>query len=81
MKADNLTYELLSENEKEIYNFTLPDIYYKYKLKGVVVHYGTTEGGHYYSFIKHREQNQWFEFNDINRIDFIKFKFDLNIYC
>lgn len=70
MKADNLTYELLSENEKEIYNFTLPDIYYKYKLKGVVVHYGTTEGGHYYSFIKHREQNQWFEFNDINVRDY-----------
>lgn len=65
MKAENLTYEMLTdEKDREIYNFTLPDIYYKYKLKGVVVHYGTTEGGHYYSFIKHRECNKWYEFND-----------------
>lgn len=34
------------------------------------MHQGTTESGHYYSFIKEREsldsagQNNWFEFND-----------------
>jgi ubiquitin C-terminal hydrolase len=30
--------------------------YFKYKLMGVVVHNGTSESGHYYSFIKDREK-------------------------
>lgn len=29
-----------------------PDAYYKYKLKGIVIHMGTADFGHYYSFIK-----------------------------
>lgn len=33
-----------------------------YKLKGVVIHAGTSEGGHYYSLIKHEEK--WYKFND-----------------
>lgn len=66
MKEDNLTYEMLTEDQKAIHDFTLPDIYYKYKLKGTVVHYGTAEGGHYYSFIKERGTDKWFEFNDTN---------------
>lgn len=42
---------------------------YNYQLAGVLVHSGTAEGGHYYSYIKEREpksQNygKWFEFND-----------------
>ena len=49
-----------------ILNRKVPENYYKYKLKGIVVHYGTAEQGHYYSFIQDREnKNQgWFEFND-----------------
>lgn len=35
----------------------------KYTLKGVVVHYGTAEFGHYFSYIKINE-DQWLEFND-----------------
>jgi uncharacterized UBP type Zn finger protein len=33
---------------------------------GVVVHQGTTESGHYYSYIKDREEgsSEWYEFND-----------------
>ena len=40
--------------------------YYRYELVGVLVHSGTAEGGHYYSFIKDRsgESKGWFEFND-----------------
>lgn len=34
-----------------------------YKLKGVVNHTGTAEGGHYYSYIKTNEDT-WCEFND-----------------
>lgn len=35
-----------------------------YQLSGVVVHVGTAHSGHYYSFIKERGRNNWFEFND-----------------
>lgn len=41
---------------------------YWYQLIGVVVHTGTAEGGHYYSFIRDRSapqgHDQWFLFND-----------------
>jgi len=37
---------------------------YEYELKGVLVHTGTTESGHYYSFIQDRERDNWFWFND-----------------
>lgn len=41
---------------------------YWYQLIGVVVHTGTAEGGHYYSFIRDRSapqgRDQWFLFND-----------------
>lgn len=45
------------------------DEYYHYKLRGVVVHSGTSDAGHYYSFIKQHSQSQnkngqWYEFND-----------------
>jgi ubiquitin C-terminal hydrolase len=36
---------------------------YLFDLIGIVVHKGTAEVGHYYSFIK-TEPNKWFEFND-----------------
>lgn len=41
---------------------TGPDEDYAYHLKGVVVHAGTAEAGHYYSFIK--DDSKWYEFND-----------------
>eukprot|EP00981_Chlorochromonas_danica_P000418 scaffold96_cov167-Ochromonas_danica.AAC.25 len=41
-----------------------PDTYYHYTLKGIVAHVGAIDRGHYYSFVKDRRSNQWFEFND-----------------
>lgn len=52
-----------------------PREYYEYELVGAVVHTGTADSGHYYSFIKERAQisrrtdahgggASWFEFND-----------------
>ncbi|CAN0456448.1 unnamed protein product, partial [Scytosiphon promiscuus] len=32
-----------------------PDAYYEYKLAGVLVHMGTADSGHYYSYIKKRD--------------------------
>jgi len=41
-----------------------PDWYYKYRLSGVVVHTGSANGGHYYSFIKRKDDGKWFFFDD-----------------
>ena len=35
----------------------------KYLLKSIVVHMGNSDGGHYYAFIKSKNDN-WYEFND-----------------
>lgn len=40
------------------------DDYYKYKLRGIVIHAGTAENGHYYSYIQDQFK-KWFEFNDV----------------
>lgn len=66
MKDESLTYEMLTEDQKAVYDFELPEVYYNYKLKGAVVHFGTADGGHYYSYIKERGTDKWFEFNDTN---------------
>jgi len=49
-----------------------PDEYYEYELMGAVVHTGTADSGHYYSFIKERDYGvdpsddtrRWMCFND-----------------
>jgi len=33
-------------------------------LRGIVVHSGYADGGHYYSYSQDRESDKWFEFND-----------------
>jgi ubiquitin carboxyl-terminal hydrolase 9/24 len=48
----------------------MPDDYYKYKLRGVIIHEGTAESGHYYSLVNPKGNNQWFEVNDILIKDF-----------
>ena len=52
---------------------TNPAEYYQFDLVGVIVHAGTADSGHYYSYIKEQEQfrldpdgkDKWYEFNDI----------------
>lgn len=43
-----------------------PESFYEYSLTGVLVHQGTTDSGHYYSFIKDRDTQEWYKFNDSN---------------
>lgn len=38
---------------------------YNYDLTGIIIHTGTTERGHYYSFAK-KSKDLWLEFNDTN---------------
>jgi ubiquitin carboxyl-terminal hydrolase 47 len=42
-----------------------------YELYGVLIHSGSALGGHYYAYIRHLEDGQWYSFNDstVTRID------------
>jgi len=49
-----------------------PEEYFEYRLAGVLVHSGTGEGGHYYSYIVNRDdpEGKWYEFNDTHVTNF-----------
>ena len=48
----------------------MPKEYYSYKLRGIIIHTGTLEGGHYHSIVQDREmfdvpeKMRWQLFND-----------------
>ena len=68
------------EFNNKVYNHL--DNYYKYKLKGIVVHSGTSQFGHYYSFINTNmsdlNDNSWLKFDDaiVTKYDIKKLKED-----
>jgi ubiquitin C-terminal hydrolase len=45
-----------------------PKEYYTYRVKGIIVHSGTAQGGHYYSFIQQRDGSQQWHRHDDKRI-------------
>lgn len=56
-----------AKEEIEMDPLKYPPEYYEYSLTGVVVHTGTADSGHYYSFVKdreHPESGKWYELND-----------------
>ena len=57
MDEKSLTKEDLTEEELIILNREITKSYYQFKLKGIVVHSGTADSGHYYSYIQDRESN------------------------
>ena len=57
----------ISFNIKNL-NLTHASDYYQYDLKGVILHLGTGESGHYTCLI--RDNNEWYEFNDSKVTEF-----------
>lgn len=58
-----------ADGKAEVTEEPKPSEYYKYKLRGVVVHQGSMTHGHYWSYIQERQplkgdECRWFEFND-----------------
>lgn len=49
---------------------SVDDAHYHYQLVGVLVHTGSADSGHYYSFIKERDAQRWLCFNDHRVYDF-----------
>ena len=70
IESGKITFEQLPEEQQKLLQRTIPNYYYRYRLKGIIIHSGYLDGGHYYSFIQDREQSDttvepnWFEFND-----------------
>jgi ubiquitin carboxyl-terminal hydrolase 9/24 len=67
MKPYTQEYLHSKENEGAEVKFK-SDEYYKYNLRGVIIHTGTADSGHYYSIIKN--EAKWYEFNDIHVTDY-----------
>ena len=70
LESGKCSMEDLSDENKWLLKKHYPQEYYTYKLRGIVVHMGNSESGHYYSYIQDRENStdnpQWFWFNDSN---------------
>lgn len=70
MEKNSWTEEDLNEDQLIVLNRKIAPEYFMYKLKGVVVHDGMADYGHYYSFICDREASEgepnWYTFNDTN---------------
>lgn len=74
----------LKENEEELKKFeelTLhghPKEYYQLQLKGIIVHSGTPDVGHYYTIL--RKGDNWVKFDDSRVSTFAKMQFEEECY-
>ena len=67
IEEKNMTLDQLDDTKRQILETEYPDDYYQYELKGIVIHSGEANAGHYFSFIKDRDEfdtEKWYEFND-----------------
>ena len=70
------------ENKKEDFNTTTTITSqgkYDFKLKGIVVHIGSLDSGHYYSIIRDKNDS-WYRFND-DTVEVYDIKSDLEYEC
>ena len=70
MEEMNWSVEDLPEDKKRVHDFEYPEEYYSYSLRGVVIHMGEANSGHYYSYIKDTQEGKWYEFNDTTVTEF-----------
>ena len=77
------------ETKINIKNYTIDknnknknDENYEYNLIGVIVHSGTAQYGHYYSFInsKIKNENPWIKFNDMDVTENINLNFEKDMF-
>ncbi|KAK9476740.1 hypothetical protein V1514DRAFT_321824 [Lipomyces japonicus] len=63
------TFEYLQNKQDSILKSS--SVVDEFKLVGILVHSGTAESGHYYSYIRKSDDDTWFEFNDadVNKFD------------
>eukprot|EP01129_Flabellula_baltica_P011122 TRINITY_DN4802_c0_g1_i1.p1 TRINITY_DN4802_c0_g1~~TRINITY_DN4802_c0_g1_i1.p1 ORF type:complete len:2081 (-),score=416.76 TRINITY_DN4802_c0_g1_i1:9-6251(-) len=69
LNMEEYTKEGIEANEKEEKGEKVMRVnnreFYDYELTGILVHTGTTESGHYYSFIRDNDDHdKWFQFDD-----------------
>ena len=64
-KIDMSKYSQQYLNEDQLHAIKPEGGYFNFKLRGITIHRGTAESGHYYSIIKDKK-GRWLEFNDIN---------------
>ena len=62
LNMDKYTPEYLDNTEIKIKNI--------FKLKSIVIHQGSCDGGHYYAFIRDGVTQEWHQFNDTRVTDF-----------
>lgn len=61
-----LALESAGQPANEALDEEFPEHYYEYQLTGILVHTGSADSGHYYSYVKERQSStgQWVQFND-----------------
>ncbi len=70
LESGRLAQEDLTEDQRRLLQRKIPKFYYRYRLKGIIVHSGHADSGHYYSYTMDREregkdkEERWMEFND-----------------
>lgn len=73
LKSDSGFEDLIGSNEGEqnLNNLQVLNDHNLFELVGVLVHSGSANSGHYYSYIKERDgQGRWLEFNDTKVTEF-----------
>jgi len=65
LDMEQYTLEYLTQQEAPDSDLPKPPAsYYLYTLRGIIIHLGYAEAGHYYSFILDSVSGKWLEFND-----------------